>query len=156
MRYWLLHGHWRVMMMIFRLLSATGAVWWLGLTGMKLFLAQMVGSSAMAVPQMRIRPRSTVDSAWPARIVLAGPYWRSTMANRTKQRGQDGSRVRSTSSAGSGEPLRILWPNYHLGCESCGPGSSWPSPYENLIVLPKNGMVNQAVDEFLESQERPE
>ena len=26
-----------MMMTIFRLLSATGAVWWLGLTGMKLF-----------------------------------------------------------------------------------------------------------------------
>ena len=29
-------------------------------------------------------------------------------------------------------------------------------PVENLIVLPKHGMVNQAVQMFLESQERPE
>ena len=131
MRYWLLHGHWRVMM-IFRLLSATGAVWWLDQTGMKSFLAQMVGSSAMAVPQMRIRPRSTVDSAWPARIVLAGPclpIGRSTMANRTKVLGRT---------------VVELDPKVRLAlvkhCE--------------VFCRPITWVVNQAVKEFLEKQER--
>ena len=55
----------------------------------EVILGAEVGSSATAVPQMRIRPRSAVDRAGPARIVLAGPIfllgevpWQTARSNR--------------------------------------------------------------------------
>ncbi len=77
------------------------------------------------------------------------------MAKRTKQRGRTVVEL--------DPPVRLALETH---CESSGRTITWvvnravqmflAQPVENLIVLPKHGMVNQAVQIFLESQERPE
>ena len=74
------------------------------------------------------------------------------MANRTKQRGRTVVEL---------DPSVRLALETH--CESSGRTITWvvnravqmflAQPVENLIVLPKHGMVKQTVQMFLESQE---